>query len=942
MKKSLLLSLLLALSISVTAQNWVTIPDAGFANKLNQLFPTCMNGNQMNTECPEVMNETELILSNLNINNLTGIEHFVNLQILWCDNNNLTTLPNLPPNLTHLKCWLNNLTSITALPSSLIQLECYYNPSLQALPGLPATLTTLDCHATGILSLPQLPASLLHLICHDTQIFEFPQLPASLITFDCSYNYNLYWGQTSIVLPASLIVFSCTGSAIDFIPNLPPTLEELYCGANGWGVLPELPSTLTRLSCINANLTNLPELPASLQYLNCYNNNLTALPELPTSLIELHCRNNAIANLPELSPLLEYLNCSSNDLTSLPELPATLDELICNSNPLSNLPELPGSLTHLYCYENNLTALPELPNSMLELYCQNNSLTSLPELPTSLEMLQCYDNLLTSLPELPSLSMLRCQNNLIACLPTLPSTFSSITSWFNISNNFFTCLPNYNSAMSGSNAQWLAYPICDMDDLVGNPIGCSGAAGIAGTVYLDENANCIIDAQENQLLNIPLKLYNQNGSIVSSTSTFGSTVNNLAVYQFMVTTGTYDVIVETENMPFQASCTTPGTEQEVTLSGGLVTIQNVDFGIECLPSFDIGVQSVVTSGWVFPGQQHTLRVVAGDLSGWYGLSCAAGVGGTVSISVVGPVNYLNPAQEALSPDNTAGNTFTYDIADFGAINPSSAFRLVFETDTTAQADDQICVTINVTPSLGDYNPENNSYQQCYSVINSYDPNIKIVWPSNVEPGYDDYFNYTIYFQNTGNAPAFNIRLADTLDTNLDLNTFQVINYSHPVLTYLNGNVLTFRFNNIMLPDSTTDLEGSIGFVQYRIKPIAGLPVGTVIENTAHIFFDFNNAIVTNTTMNEYVIPTSVANVTMPELLVFPNPGTGLFNVSLKNGANLNHQSTLEIYNLSGQRILQQQMNENQTVLDLSTQPAGIYMLRLQNTFGTKTMKLVKQ
>jgi uncharacterized repeat protein (TIGR01451 family) len=117
--------------------------------------------------------------------------------------------------------------------------------------------------------------------------------------------------------------------------------------------------------------------------------------------------------------------------------------------------------------------------------------------------------------------------------------------------------------------------------------------------------------------------------------------------------------------------------------------------------------------------------------------------------------------------------------------------------------------------------------------------MKEVYPVNVLPGYDDWFTYTIHFQNTGNAPAFNIRLRDTLDANLDINSFEVRGYSHPAQISLNGNILTVRFNNIMLPDSTTDYEGSMGYFQYRIKPLPNLPLGTQIENTAYIYFDYN-------------------------------------------------------------------------------------------------------
>src|SRR5690606_36885756 len=228
---------------------------------------------------------------------------------------------------------------------------------------------------------------------------------------------------------------------------------------------------------------------------------------------------------------------------------------------------------------------------------------------------------------------------------------------------------------------------------------------------------------------------------------------------------------------------------------------------------------------------------------------------------------------------------------------------------------------------------------CYEVVNSYDPNIKQVWPHNVEPGFAGYFNYTIYFQNTGTAPAFNIRVADTLDTNLDLNTFEVTGYGHPCLTYVSGYLATFRFNNIMLPDSTSDFDGSIGYVQYRIKPIADIPVGTVIEHTAHIYFDFNEAIVTNTTENEFVNTTSVANRQMQHIQVYPNPGTGMYNITLQTAPS--GATTIEAFTMSGVRVAMEQLNTRQATLNLNNQPPGMYLLRLQNELGSEVVKIVK-
>jgi uncharacterized repeat protein (TIGR01451 family) len=871
MKKLLLCVLVLCLSMPTTAQ-WVTIPDAAFVVRLTQLFPDCMDGDQMDTQCPAVVDATTLNVGNAGISDLSGIEHFINLGQLQCNNNGLTELPTLPGTLWRLDCQNNTLSALPTLPGSLTQLRCQSN-NLTSLPELPGSLTILHCYSNALTGLPALPVALTSLLC-----------------------YN---------------------NAITALPELPGTLTELECQINGLTTLPVLPSSLSILHCGANALTTLPALPNSLWLLDCSQNDLTGLPTLPSSLLELYCHSNALITLPVLPGTLTRLYCYNNALTVLPVLPLPIQQLQCMNNALTSLPALPNQLTTLWCYDNVLTELPSLPASLTWLQCQNNDLVELPPLPGSL-------------------TALRCENNGISCLPGLPQGLvgSSLNN-FNISNNPFTCLPNYVPAMSGPNAQWLTYPLCDLADLDNNPYGCASFEGVVGTVFADENADCELDAGEPGVLNAPMRLLDSMGNQVALTYSLGT-----GVYNFVAGEGEYSVQLVTEDMPYQVSCAVPGSDQTVELTAADPAARDVDFGVECLPSFDVGVQSVVQSGWVFPGQVHILRVAAGDMSTFYGLQCAAGVAGAVTVQVDGPVSYVGPAPGALTPTETGPLQFTYTIADFAAVNMEEDFRLQLQTDTTATDDDVVCVTVMVSPIADDLNPGNNTYSQCYPVVNSYDPNIKTVWPVNVGPGYADWFTYTIYFQNTGSAPAFNIRIADTLDTQLDVTTFAVSSYSHPVLTYLSGNVLTFRFNNIMLPDSTSDPEGSIGHVQYRIKPLPGLEVGTVIENTAHIYFDFNEAIVTNTTQNVFTTSTGVEEISALGLHVFPNPGNGLYQVALNT--TFVGPTLLEVYDLAGMRVAEQRVDGAISVLDLSGQSAGLYLLRVWNERGSEVVRVVKQ
>ncbi|MBK8416129.1 MAG: T9SS type A sorting domain-containing protein [Bacteroidetes bacterium] len=114
---------------------------------------------------------------------------------------------------------------------------------------------------------------------------------------------------------------------------------------------------------------------------------------------------------------------------------------------------------------------------------------------------------------------------------------------------------------------------------------------------------------------------------------------------------------------------------------------------------------------------------------------------------------------------------------------------------------------------------------------------------------DSWLNYQIRFQNTGTDTAFTVVILDTLDASLDLSTFSINGSSHLVdVTYLPSREVTFRFNNILLPDSNVNEPGSHGYVSYRIKGLTTNPDPTEVNNTAYIYFDLNSPIVTNTTL----------------------------------------------------------------------------------------------
>jgi Leucine-rich repeat (LRR) protein len=186
MKKLILLFLLISLT-KTKAQTWVTLPDANLVSVLEDLIPAAVIGNQLNTESPVVTATYSLDVGGHGITNLFGIQFFTSLVSLQCQNNGLTTLPQLPTTLKELICNSNQLTELPVLTNSLTILDCSSN-QLTSLPALPASLKNLACSKNKLSGLPELPRTITDLICSDNKIVCFPILPNSIITLDISNN----------------------------------------------------------------------------------------------------------------------------------------------------------------------------------------------------------------------------------------------------------------------------------------------------------------------------------------------------------------------------------------------------------------------------------------------------------------------------------------------------------------------------------------------------------------------------------------------------------------------------------------------------------------------------------------------------------------------------------------------------------------------------------
>jgi uncharacterized repeat protein (TIGR01451 family) len=240
----------------------------------------------------------------------------------------------------------------------------------------------------------------------------------------------------------------------------------------------------------------------------------------------------------------------------------------------------------------------------------------------------------------------------------------------------------------------------------------------------------------------------------------------------------------------------------------------------------------------------------------------------------------------------------------------------------------------ITPSV---------HRICLENTGSYDPNDKHGYPlgtgaeHRIRPG--QALDYMIRFQNTGTDTAFTVVIRDTLTGWLNPASVVVGASSHQYQWKLEGQgVLVFTFNNILLPDSTTNLEGSQGFVTFHIEQQADVPLGTQILNDAAIYFDFNAPVITNETI--HTVGVDVVSSTTDHGLeqmgsvvaVAPNPAVSEVEFRMNHQPFKKHR--LQVFDMLGVHVYDAEISGSTHRLLRNNLPEGAYGWRISDARGT--------
>ena len=226
---------------------------------------------------------------------------------------------------------------------------------------------------------------------------------------------------------------------------------------------------------------------------------------------------------------------------------------------------------------------------------------------------------------------------------------------------------------------------------------------------------------------------------------------------------------------------------------------------------------------------------------------------------------------------------------------------------------------------------------CDEVAGSYDPNDKRGFPLGwkdahyIEHGQE--LEYMIRFQNTGTDTAFLVVLRDTFSALLDAMTVRPGPGSHPYTWTIDGaGVLTFSFEDILMADSFINEPASHGYVTFSIAQKPDLPLGTVIENKAEIYFDFNEAVVTNTYFHTLGKPFTTFVKNLPadrvDLQIYPNPfrKVALFRL---NGVDANAFVRLSLFDALGRKAGEETFTGREYLFQNKYLTPGMYFFKME-------------
>ena len=472
------------------------------------------------------------------------------------------------------------------------------------------------------------------------------------------------------------------------------------------------------------------------------------------------------------------------------------------------------------------------------------------------------------------------------------------------------------------------------------PLGNNCVRKIKGIVVNDVNNNCNVDGSDTRVSSNQVKLTYNAGRNTKMVMT-----NSLGEYEFNLEPGDVG--------PFQV---TPISKSS---TNSCSSISNSCVPSYSIPSIGLGQEAINKNFFYTSNNTSDISVELscggrtdnGLFSQSYrsdhkitvrNIGCNRANGKTTLYQPNTPRPILGTFDFDLAP----GESRQFSVNETYSQNIFSILVMNCNKDYMVRAE---AVVYNVT----DVNMSNNSVECTYRGC-PLDPNNKMVNPVRSQEGgifeSDTKLNYVVNFQNLGNAEATYVRVEDVLDLNkYEIESFDFLGSSHPSSWEFINNKLVVSMRGLHLLPKDLDEEGSKGYISFTIKRKEGMPLGTAIDNTAAIYFDYNDPVITNTAHSVIISPLSneTAVVNREEnLTLVPNPTSSSATaiINLVETTNVN----LSVFNINGQLIKNiatdgaLQAGTHKINLEVDALAAGTYIIQFKSATSVVTQKLIKQ
>ena len=133
---------------------------------------------------------------------------------------------------------------------------------------------------------------------------------------------------------------------------------------------------------------------------------------------------------------------------------------------------------------------------------------------------------------------------------------------------------------------------------------------------------------------------------------------------------------------------------------------------------------------------------------------------------------------------------------------------------------------------------------------------------------------------------------------------------------------------------------------YTINTKNRLTIGSAIFNEVGIYFDNNPVVMTNdvedivgsiSPTHTLGVVTPVTSNNPPQVSIYPNPTNETLTIKTQQGIYTNYTIT----NTVGQVLLQNDLTNTRTTVDVKTLASGLYYITLRGSGGTVVQKFVK-